>query len=83
MTSRQYSLAVNPASIAESDGTSTVTASTGGVTFSDDQTFALSFGGTATKGTDYSVDAESLTLTAGQTSVSTTVSTVDDDGYRP
>ena len=73
-----YSLAVNPASIAESDGTSTVTVSTGGVTFSDDQTFALSFGGTATKGTDYSVDAESLTLTTGQTSVSTTVRAVDD-----
>ena len=78
-----YSLAVNPASIAESDGTSTVTASTGGVTFSDDQTFALSFGGTATKGTDYSVDAESLTLTAGQTSVSTTVQAVDDEDDDP
>ena len=74
-----YSLAVNPASIAESDGTSTVTVSTGGVTFSDDQTFALSFGGTATKGTDYSVDDETLTLTAGQTSVSTTVRATDDE----
>ena len=79
----RYTLAVNPASIAESEGTSTVTVSTGGVRFSDDQTFALSFGGTATKGTDYSVDAESLTLTAGQTSVSTTVRTVDDDDDDP
>ena len=78
-----YALAVNPASIAEADGTSTVTVSTGGVTFSDDQTFTLSFGGTATKGTDYSVDAESLTLTAEQTSVSTTVRTVDDDDDDP
>ena len=79
----RYTLAVNPASIAEADGTSTVTVSTGGVTFSDHQTFALSFGGTATKGTDYSVDAESLTLTAGQTSVWTTVRTVDDDDDDP
>ena len=79
----RYTLAVNPASIAEADGTSSVTVSTGGVTFSDDQTFALSFGGTATKGTDYSVDDETLTLTAGQTSVSTTVRTVDDEDDDP
>ena len=69
----QYALAVNPESIAEPDGTATVTVSTGGVTFSDDQTFTLSFDGSATQGTDYSVDDESLTLTAGQTTVSTTV----------
>ena len=79
----RYTLAVNPASIAESEGTASVTVSTGGVTFSDDQTFTLSFAGSATKGTDYSVEAESLTLTAGQTSVSTTVRTVDDDDDDP
>ena len=79
----RYTLAVNPASIAESEGTASVTVSTGGVTFSDDQTFTLSFAGSATKGTDYSVDAESLMLTAGQTSVSTTVRTVDDDDDDP
>ena len=73
-----YALAVNPASIAEAGGLSTVTVSTGGVSFPADQTIALGFGGTATKGTDYSVDAESLTLTTGQTSVSTTVHAVDD-----
>ena len=74
---------MNPASIAEADGTSTVTVVTGGVTFSDDQTFTLSFGGSATKGTDYSVDDETLTLTAGQTSVSTTVRAVDDEDPDP
>ncbi len=74
----QYALAVNPESIAEPDGTATVTVSTGGVTFSDDQTFTLSFNGSATRGTDYSVDDESLTLTAGQTTVSTTVRAVYD-----
>ena len=61
----QYTFTVNPTTIDEYDGTSTVTASTGGTTFLEDQTIALSFGGSATKGTDYSVDAESLTLTAG------------------
>ena len=79
----QYALAVNPASIAEPDGTATVTVSTGGVTFSDDQTFTLSFDGSATRGTDYSVDDESLTLTAGQTTVSTTVRAVDDEEPDP
>ena len=79
----QYALAVNPESIAEPDGTATVTVSTGGVTFSDDQTFTLSFDGSATRGTDYSVDDESLTLTAGQTTVSTTVRSVDDEEPDP
>ena len=60
-----------------------MTVSTDGVTFSDDQTFALSFDGSATKGTDYSVDDESLTLTAGQTTVSTTVRAVDDEETDP
>ena len=68
----QYTLTVNPTTIDEDASTSTVTASTGGTIFLEDQTIALSFGGSATKGTDYSVDAETLTLTAGQSSVSTT-----------
>ena len=74
----QYTLTVNPTTIDEDDGTTTVTASTGGTTFLEDQTIALSFGGSATKGTDYSVDDESLTLTAGLASVSTTVRATDD-----
>ena len=74
----QYTFTVNPTTIDEDDGTSTVTASTGGTTFLEDQTIALSFGGSATKGTDYSVDDETLTLTAGQASVSTTVRATDD-----
>ena len=74
---------MNPATIAEADGTSAVTVSTGGVAFPADRTISLGFGGTATKGTDYSVDAESLTLTAGQTTVSTTVRAVDDEVTDP
>ena len=79
----QYTLSANPTTIDEDDGTTTVTASTGGTTFLEDQTIALSFGGSATKGTDYSVDAESLTLTAGRASVSTTVRTADDVTTEP
>ena len=74
----RYALSVSVTAIAEADGTSTVTVSTGGVSFEEDQTIALEFGGTATKESDYSVEAESLTLTAGETSVSTTVRAVDD-----
>ena len=58
-------LAVDPATIAEEDDTttaavdervSTVTASiTNGKTFADDQTLTLTFGGTATAGTHYAV----------------------------
>ena len=71
-------LSVSPAAIAEAAGTSTVTVGTGGATFTDDQTITLELSGTATKGDDYTIGAESLTLTAGQTSVTTTVTAVQD-----
>ena len=71
-------VSVSPASIAENAGTSTVTVGTGGSIFTDDQTITLALTGTATKGDDYTIGAESLTLTAGETSVTTTVSAVQD-----
>ena len=71
-------VSVNPAMIAEAAGTSTVTVGTGGTTFTGDQTIMLNLAGTATKGDDYTIGAESLTLAAGQTSVTTTVSAVQD-----
>ena len=64
--------------IAEAAGGSTVTVGTGGTAFASVQTIALEVGGTATKGDDYTIGAESLTLAAGQTSVTTTVSAVQD-----
>ena len=72
------SIAVDPASIAEAAGTSTVTVSTGASTFATDQTIALTLGGTATQTTDYTLSSTSLTLTAGETSVTATVSAVQD-----
>ena len=72
------SVAVNPGTIAEAGGTSTVTVSTGGTTFSTDQTIALTLAGTATKGTDYTIDSESLTLRAGESSVAATITATND-----
>ena len=62
------SIAVDPASIAEAAGTSTVTVSTG-TPFTADQTIALTLGGTATETSDYTIGSTSLMLTAGATSV--------------
>ena len=78
------SVSVNNASIAENGGTSTVTVSTGsGATFSADQTITLTLAGTATEATDYTITSKSLTLTAGASSVTGTVTavqdTIDDD----
>ena len=78
-----------PGSIAEAGGTSTVTVSTGsGSTFPAAHTIRLDLSGTATQGTDYTVDATALTLPAGvgqdPSSVMTTVRAkddpIDDDG---
>ena len=70
-------IAVDPASIAEAAGTSTVTVSTG-TAFTADQTISLTLGGTATETSDYTLGDSSLTLTAGATSVTTTVTAVQD-----
>ena len=56
----------------------TVTVSAGPVTFEDAQTISLAFTGTATKGTDYTVGAETLALAIGQSEVQTTVTAIDD-----
>ena len=56
----------------------TLTSSTLGTTFSDDHTITLDFGGDAVKGYDYSVEPETLTLPAGETSVTATITALDD-----
>ena len=73
-------LEVSPAVMAEAAGSSTVTVRiTNGVTFAEDQEIRLSFSGTAEKDTDYRVESERLTLTAGESSVTTPVTSVDDE----
>ena len=76
-------LDANPARIAEAGGVSTVTVSTGAdSTFPSAQTIRLDLTGTATRGTDYMIDATSLALPAGvgrdPSSVTTTVRAMDD-----
>ena len=78
-TAPELILAASPAEIVEAGGSAMVTVEiTNGVTFAEDQGIALSFAGTATQGTDYTVVLESLTLTAGESSVATTVTAVQD-----
>ena len=75
----ELGLAVSPATIAEDGGVATVTVSTTGTSiFADNQTITLTFAGTATKGTDYTVSSETLTLSAGERSVTSTVTATDD-----
>ena len=74
----QLALSVSPATIAEDGGQAAITVSTAGSTFATQQAITLTFEGTATKGTDYSVAAETLTLDLGERSVSTTVTAIDD-----
>ena len=74
-----WTVSVDPATIAEDGGSSTVTVRTGGVTFSEARTIVLNFtGSTATETTDYTVASDMLTLAAGDSLVTTTVAGVDD-----
>ena len=82
-TAASWTVSVSAASIAEDGGESTVTVSTGGVTYPAAHTIALSLSGTATKTTDYTIGAESLTLAAGATSVTTTVTAEQDTVVDP
>ena len=90
----EWTLRVDPATIAEAGGSSTLTVRTGEVTFADAQTIELDFaGGSATLGTDFTVaDADgnpltapyALTLAVGESAVTATITAVedtdDDDG---
>ena len=74
----QLNFGVSPATIAEHGGEAAITVSTADSTFATQQVITLTFAGAATKGTDYSVAAESLTLDIGEPSVSTTVTALGD-----
>ena len=74
-----WEVSVSAMEIAETGGTATVTVSTGGVSFTEDKTITLGFGGsTATLTDDYTVASETLTLAVGDDSVETTVTAVSD-----
>ncbi len=71
-------ITVDPVTIAETGGTSTIKVSASGSTFAQSQTFTLTLGGQATETDDYTVSAKSLTLGATQTEVTATVTAVGD-----
>ena len=73
----QFELSVSAATVAEGEST-TVTVETGGVTFATAQTITLGLDGSATVGEDYTIAPASITITAGATSGSATVTVVDD-----
>ena len=74
--SATWELTVSPDSVIEGQPV-TVTAKTGDVTFATDQTVTLQLSGTATAPADYTAPA-SITITAGTTEGSATITTVDD-----
>ena len=75
-----WSVTVDPATIAEDGGVSTLTVSTGGVVIDRDRTIKLTIGAdsTATENTDYTIASKTLTLAANTTSVTTTITAVQD-----
>ena len=80
--STEFSIAVDPAGIAEGE-TATVTVHTGGVTFATEQTIELTLGGDATAGTDYTITTRSITIATGATGGSTTVEALEDTEVEP
>ena len=74
-----FTVEVSAATIAEGE-TSEVTVKTGGVTFESDQTIALALSGGATEGAsnDYTIAPAAITIVAGSTSGTATITAVDD-----
>ena len=55
-----------------------MTVDTGGVSFDAEQTIVLTLTGSATAADDYTITPASITIAAGQTAGSATITTVDD-----
>ena len=78
-----FEVTVTPNPVTEGTPATVTIAITNGVTFPADQTLTLVFSGTATQGTDYTVGATTLTLLAGETSVPTVLTVLDDKAKEP
>ena len=72
-----FGLTVEPATVVEG-GSVSVTATTGGVTFTDEQIVSLRFTGSATDRTDFTISPTRITIPAGATSGQAIVTTIDD-----
>ncbi len=81
-TAAALALEVDATTMAEDGGTVTVTVTTGtGSTFDSARDITLVFAGTATEGGDYTVSATELTLPAGASGVTATLTALDDDVF--
>ena len=72
-----FAVAAAPSEIGEGDVTTVTVSIAGGVTFAAEQTVTLTASGTAVAA-DYTLDPATLTLAAGGSSVSATLTAVDD-----
>ncbi|MGS2739539.1 lamin tail domain-containing protein [Sinomicrobium sp. M5D2P17] len=70
-------LSAEPSAFSENEGTATLTA-TLNTAVSQDVTISLSFAGTATRDTDYTVENTTLVIPAGEVSISTEITAVQD-----
>src|SRR5262249_8739964 len=73
----RVTLSISPATLSEAAGTATITAALSQVTDTD-VSVALAFTGTATPGVDYTRSAAQLTIPAGQTQASLTLTALQD-----
>ena len=73
-----FTLTLNPATVVEGNTADVTVAITNGVTFATAQPLTLTFSGSATQGTDYTVTPTTLTLLAEQPSATTTLRVLDD-----
>ena len=73
-----FTLTLNPATVVEGNTADVTVSITNRVTFATAQTLRLTFSGSATQGTDYTVTPTTLTLLAEQPSATTTLRVLDD-----
>ena len=78
-----FEVTVTPNPVTEGTAATVTIGIANSVTFPADQTFTLVFGGTATQETDYTVGATTLTLVAGESSVPTDITVLDDGAEEP
>lgn len=73
-----FTVSATPEVIEEGESTTLMVAISNGVTFADEQTFSLTMSGT-TSPADYEVKPATLTLAAGESSVTAELEAIDDD----
>ena len=73
-----FRLTVAPATALAEGESAVLTVTTGGVTFTEEQTIELDLGGSATAGSDYTITPSAITIAAGAMAGSATITAVDD-----